>query len=73
MAKARIANNVAQMSMEKARFLGYNGALARATTAPSQAYCRKMGFEVLKVIKHDDFCDENGKRLISSIDGTNQG
>ncbi len=60
-------------TIEKAVTLGCDGAFVQASALASQNLFRKEEFEILKVIKHENFCDENGKQLIKCKDGTNQG
>ncbi len=68
-----IARNFVKLSMEKAIEFGCEGALTDATARASQNLFRKENFEILKVIEHEDFLDENGKQLIICKDGTVQG
>ena len=68
-----IASKLVELSMENARALGCTGALATLTAYASQCLFLKANFEILKVINHEAFVDDNGKRLINCQDGTNQG
>ena len=68
-----IASKLVELSMENARALGCTGALATLTAYASQCLFLKAKFEILKVINHEAFVDDNGKRLINCKDGTNKG
>eukprot|EP00795_Rhopilema_esculentum_P000665 gene665-10371_t len=68
-----IAAKLVDLSCENARKLKFCCVFALLTAKASQNLFKKDGFEVLRVIKHKDFVDENGKRLLNCNDGTDQG
>eukprot|EP00795_Rhopilema_esculentum_P000656 gene656-10362_t len=68
-----IAAKLVDLSCENARKLKFCCVFALLTAKATQNLFKKDGFEVLRVIKHKDFVDENGKRLLNCNDGTDQG
>eukprot|EP00112_Aurelia_sp_Birch-Aquarium-sp1_P006121 Seg1683.9 transcript_id=Seg1683.9/GoldUCD/mRNA.D3Y31 product="hypothetical protein" protein_id=Seg1683.9/GoldUCD/D3Y31 len=68
-----IARKLVEMTLENADVKGCKGAVETCTAKASQGLFKKTGFEILKVVKHDEFVDEAGKRLIHCNDGTDQG
>ncbi|XP_065058558.1 uncharacterized protein LOC135686285 [Rhopilema esculentum] len=68
-----IAAKLVDLSCQNARKLKFCCVFALLTAKASQNLFKKDGFEVLRVIKHKDFVDENGKRLLNCNDGTDQG
>ncbi|XP_065058560.1 uncharacterized protein LOC135686287 [Rhopilema esculentum] len=68
-----IAAKLVDLSCQNARKLKFCCVFALLTAKASQNLFKKDGFEVLRVIKHKDFVDENGKRFLNCNDGTDQG
>ncbi|XP_065058559.1 uncharacterized protein LOC135686286 [Rhopilema esculentum] len=68
-----IAAKLVDLSFQNARKLKFCCVFALLTAKASQNLFKNDGFEVLRVIKHKDFVDENGKRLLNCNDGTDQG
>ena len=61
------------LAFENARQRGYDCIIAQATAKSSQILFKRTGFDVLNVVKHEDFVDENGIRLLNCRDGTDKG
>ena len=68
-----IARKLVEITLENARAKGCKGAVETCTAKASQGLFKKTGFEILKVVKHDEFVNETGQRLINCKDGTDQG
>ena len=68
-----IARRLVEVTLDNAKAKGCKGAVETCTAKASQGLFKKTGFEILKVVKHDEFVDEAGQRLINCNDGTDQG
>ena len=68
-----IAAKLMDLSCQNAGKLKFCCVFAVLTAKASQNLYKKYGFEVLRVIKHKDFVDEKGNRLLNCSDGTDQG
>ena len=61
------------LAFENARQRGYDCIISQATAKASQILFKRAGFDLLNVVKHEDFVDENGTRLLNCKDGTDEG
>ena len=68
-----IGRKLLHASAESAKKNGFDAAIALSVSIASQNLFRKLGYSVVKVIKHEDFVSEDGKRLINCRDGTEEG
>ncbi|XP_065059200.1 uncharacterized protein LOC135686790 isoform X2 [Rhopilema esculentum] len=68
-----IAAKLVDLSLQNARMFDFCCVFAVLTAKATQNLFKKDCFEVLRVIKHKDFVDENGKILLNCNDGTDQG
>ncbi|CAJ0954973.1 unnamed protein product, partial [Mesorhabditis belari] len=65
-----IANRLMANAVQQAQNTGCHGILAEATAYNSQKLFEKCGFTVLYEVKHSDYLDETGKRIIHCRDQT---
>ena len=68
-----IGRKLLEASTENAKKIGFDGAIALSVSRSSQALFSKLGYSVLRVVRHDEYLDEEGTRLINCKDGTEEG
>ena len=68
-----IGRKLLEASTENAKKNGFDAAIALSVSKASQNLFSKLGYSVLRVVKHEDFVNEEGKRLINCKDGTEEG
>ena len=68
-----IGRKLLHASAEIAKKNRFDAAISLSVSIASQHLFRKLGYSVVKVIKHEDFISEEGKRLINCRDGTEEG
>ena len=71
--KTGIGRELLQTSTENAKKNGFDAAIALSVSKASQIVFRKLEYSVLRVLKYEDFMNENGCRLIQCDDGTEEG
>lgn len=60
-------------SADNAKTNGFDAAIALSVSKASQVLFKKQGYEVLRAIRHEDFVNNDGTRLITCKDGTEEG
>ena len=71
--KQGIGRMLLQASADNAKKHGFDAAIAYSVSKASQILFGKVGYTVLRVIKHKDFVNEEGRQLIECDDGTEEG
>ena len=71
--KRGIGRKLLQASADNAKKHGFDAIIAYSVSKESQILFGKVGYSVLRVIKHNDFVNEEGTKLINCDNGTEEG
>uniref|UniRef100_A0A915C4T4 aralkylamine N-acetyltransferase n=1 Tax=Parascaris univalens TaxID=6257 RepID=A0A915C4T4_PARUN len=66
-----LATKLLTYGLDEARLMGCQGCITEASALKSQRLFKKLGYETIHEIKHNEWLDESGKQIFKCDDGTN--
>lgn len=70
-ARRGLAEKLLTYKLEEVKLMGFQGCVAEATAFKSQKLFKKLGYEMIHELKHDEWLDEKGQQIFKCDDSTN--